>query len=199
MNSPARRGRSRRGPRKAEVWRLGNQDVLIMGEGLWKRSDGVLCVWVADLATGERLDPPVGDLLPPGRAGRDFHAALELITRWAREGHVDAMWWLGHFHEFGRRGIGWNGAKALGYYLAAIHRHPHRFDEGSVRRVLRDGDGLFPGHRPGVRDCTPRNHEAVYQHFPEMMHWRAHGWIWFPDPFDWRTRVQSAEGFEQRA
>jgi hypothetical protein len=183
-------------PRRGEIMRLGLREVLVMGDESRKHPDGRLRRWVADLETGDRVDALVCDLAPRVGSRRDMHDALERVTAWARAGDGDAMWWLGHFHEFGWRGIGWNGAKALGYYLAAIHRLPSRFDAGSARRVLRDGDGLFPGRRPRIRDCTPRDHDAVYAHFPEVLHWRAYGEIAFPDPFDWRARVSSAEGFE---
>lgn len=180
-------------PGYGSIWLFESVQILIMGNCTHQWRDGTVHVWAADWATGIRLDPDVSKLQEYGGAQPSLMKIVGRVSQWARDGNDDAMWWLGHFYEFGSREISANGGKALAYYLGAIRRKLGVYDPEIIYRVLYDGFSLFKaGHPPEVEDCTPTDADQFllqFREYRDLDKREAH----YPDTADWAECIRIAE------
>ncbi len=135
-------------PRYGQLWRrpASGRVAVILGNSIQRNNT----IWVADNDTGEMNHLPISTLVPAANLPpQPLSSTVAKCEEWARNGNPDAMWWLGHFYEFGGDEIDPNGKKALAYYMAAIRRDPEGFGD-NFQRVYIDGQTLFE------LDVTPR-------------------------------------------
>ena len=128
-------------PCYGQLWRhpASGRLAVILGNSIQRNST----IWVADNDTGDMTYIPVKDLVPAvDLPPQPLSMTVAKCEEWARNGSPDAMWWLGHFYEFGGEEIDPNGKKALAYYMAAIRRDPDEFGD-NFERIYVDGQNLF--------------------------------------------------------
>lgn len=199
VNVELRQGYTR--PGYAELRSYADRNVVILGNSIQSLKDGTECIWTADWLTGHRIDAAVAELKYPlskyGNRLRKQPRLVEVAGRvmdWAAAGNGDAMWWLGHFFEFGSREIPADGGRALAYYLGAIRCEPKAYDKATVDRVLNDGATLFRAdHPPEVGDVTTDDVSGFLKQFKEYKDVMK-GVVYYPDTKsnDWEECISIA-------